>query len=67
MSGLEDTNDCLLFYSLMAECESVVHHILTTPENRSIGRLETLLKFPHLIDHLAYEVQTHLSNFFLDS
>ena len=42
----------------MAECESVVLHILTTPED---GTLEALLKFPHLIDHLAYEVRTQLA------
>ena len=54
-------------YSLMAECESVVHHILTTPENRSIGTLETLLKFPHSIEHLAYEVRTQLAQKKMDS
>ena len=67
MSGLEDTDHCLRFYSLMAECESVVHRILATPENRSIGTLETLLKFPHSIDHLAYEVRSHLAQKKLDS
>ena len=44
-----------------------MHHILTTPEGRSIGTLETLLKFPHSIDHLAYEVRTHLAQKKLDS
>ena len=67
MSGLEDIDHCLLFYSLMAECESAVHQILTTPEGRSVGTLQMLLKFPHSIDHLAYEVRTHLANKKLDS
>ena len=67
MSGLEDTDHCLQFYSLMAECERVVHRILATPEGRSIATLEPLLKFPHSIDHLAYEARSHLAQKKLDS
>ena len=67
MSGLEDTDHCLRFYSLMAECESVVHDILATLENQRLGTLETLLKFPHSIDHLAYEVRSPLAQKKLES
>ena len=61
MSGSKDTDPCFRFYGLMAECDLVVLHILSTSDDRCLGTPETLLKFLHSIDALPYEVRTQLA------
>ena len=61
MSGSEDTDPYLLVNRLMAECDRVAIHVLSTPDGRSLGTLETLLKFPRPINALSYEIRTELA------
>ena len=67
MSGSKDTDPCFRFYGLMAECDLVALHILSTSDGRCLGTPETLLKFPHSIDALPNEVRTQLAQKKLDS
>ena len=45
----------------MAECEDVAIRVLSTPDGRYLGTLETLLKFPQPIEALSYEIRTELA------
>ena len=45
------------FFKLMEEWESVAISILATPEGRSAGTLETLLKFLYLLESVDFEWQ----------
>ena len=67
MSGSKDTDPCFRFYRLMAECDLVALHSLSTSEGRCLGTPEKLLKFPHSIDALPYEVRTQLAQKKLNS
>ena len=61
MSGSEDTDPCLRLYRLVAECDGVAIRVLSTPDGRCLGTLETLLKFPQPIEALSYEIQTEFA------
>ena len=67
MSGSEDTDPCLRFYRLMAECQDVAIRVLSTPDGRYLGTLEMVLKFPQPIEALSYEIRTELAQKKLDS
>ena len=54
-------------YRLMAECQDVVIRVLSTPDGRYLGTLETLLKFPQPIEALSYEIRTEFAQKKLDS
>ena len=54
-------------YRLIAECKRIAIHVLSTPDGRSLGTLETLLRFPQPIDALPYEIRTELAKKKLDS
>ena len=51
----------------MEECKRAAIRVLATPDGRSLGTLETLLKLPQPIEALSYQIRTEFAQFFLDS